>query len=197
MIRHIITSSAIALGCLSLAACPMDPVPKEVFFERILEHCGKAYEGMLVSTDEVDAGFRDQRIIMHVRACNREEIRIPLHVGDDHSRTWVITLLPDQDLQLKHDHRHEDGSADDVTMYGGDTIAEGSFGRQEFPADEFSKAMFEANDIGVSAQNTWAMEIDPETEIFAYEMSRPNRFFRIEFDLSTPVEAPPAPWGAE
>jgi hypothetical protein len=33
--------------------------------------------------------------------------------------------------------------------------------------------------------------------LFAYEMARPNRFFRIEFDTSAPVDAPPAPWGAD
>ena len=151
--------TAIALGCTALAACPMDPVPRDVFFEQILEHCGKAYAGTLVSTDEVDAGFRDERIVMHVRDCNAEEIRIPLHVGEDHSRTWVITRVRGSDrdtpLRLKHDHRHEDGTEDDVTMYGGDTVEEGEFTRQEFPADDYSKVMFEANGIGVSSQNTW------------------------------------------
>jgi hypothetical protein len=32
--------------------------------------------------------------------------------------------------------------------------------------------------------------------MFAYELRRPNRHFRVEFDLTRPVPAPPPPWGA-
>ena len=28
---------------------------------------------------------------MHVRDCSERELRIPFHVGDDRSRTWVVT----------------------------------------------------------------------------------------------------------
>jgi hypothetical protein len=57
---------------------------------------------------------------MHVRTCSENALRIPFHVGDDHSRTWVITRT-ENGLRLKHDHRHEDGSEDAVTQYGGDS----------------------------------------------------------------------------
>jgi hypothetical protein len=30
---------------------------------------------------------------------------------------------------------------------------------------------------------------------FVYELSRPDRTFRVEFDLRVPVTPPPAPWG--
>ncbi len=32
-------------------------------------------------------------------------------------------------------------------------------------------------------------------QVFAYELTRPGRRFRVEFDLSAPVPVPPAPWG--
>ena len=48
---------------------------------------------------------------MHVRSCEENRIRIPFFVGDDKSRTWVLTFDSDQ-IQLKHNHRHEDGSVD-------------------------------------------------------------------------------------
>jgi hypothetical protein len=32
---------------------------------------------------------------------------------------------------------------------------------------------------------------------FVYELRRENRHLRVEFDTTTPVEAPPPPWGAE
>jgi len=131
---------------------------------------------------------------MHVRDCSPDEIRIPFHVGEDRSRTWVITRTS-AGLRLKHDHRHSDGSADAVTMYGGDTLAPGSARRQEFPVDAASKAMFLREDRLASLSNVWAMEAEP-TRRFVYELSRPQRLFRVEFDLSLAVPPPPAPWGA-
>ena len=58
------------------------------------------------------------------RSCDLAEIRIPFHVGEDRSRTWVMTPTS-VGLRLKHDHRHEDGSEDEVTQYGGDTRGTG------------------------------------------------------------------------
>jgi hypothetical protein len=124
----------------------------------------------------------------------RAEVKVPFHVGDDHSRTWVLTRTADG-LRLKHDHRHEDGSDDAVTMYGGDTAASGTPVRQEFPVDTFSIEMFEREGLTASVTNTWAMEIEPGQR-FLYELSRPSgRLFRVEFDLATPVPPPPTPWG--
>jgi hypothetical protein len=114
-------------------------------------------------------------------------------VGDDHSRTWVLTRT-ETGLRLKHDHRHEDGSPDAMTMYGGDTDADGSAERQEFPVDAESIALFETEGRSVSTTNVWAMEIDPGKR-FVYELARPGRLFRVEFDLTAEVDAPPIPWG--
>ena len=66
-----------------------------------------------------------------------------------------------------------------------------------FPADDATKALFDAKGIPQSKENTWAIEVRPTHTLFAYEMERPNRFFRVEFDTSKPVATPPAPWGAE
>ena len=127
------------------------------------------------------------------------EIRIPFHVGENRSRTWIITRTSDG-LRLKHDHRHEDGSPDAMTMYGGDTAGAGSATRQEFPVDAESVAMFKAGGLAASVDNTWAMELDATR--FVYELSRPRsqrnpqgRLFRVEFDLTRPVTPPPPPWG--
>ena len=113
--------------------------------------------------------------------------------GDDRSRTWVVTRRTDG-LTLKHDHRHEDGSEDRLTLYGGDSAAPGSARRQEFPADAYSKALFVREKIPVSTANVWAIEVGPA--VFAYELRRPGRYFRVEFDLARPVPAPPRPWGS-
>jgi hypothetical protein len=99
-------------------------------------------------------------------------------------------------LRLKHDHRHEDGSHDAVTMYGGDTKSPGTERRQEFPVDAESIAVFEREGLTASVTNVWAMEIDDGR--FLYELARPGgRLFQVEFDLTSPVALPPAPWGHE
>lgn len=166
------------------------------WFERLTRHCGKAYEGRLASTDPADSSFAGQRLVMHVRHCSPVEIRIPFHVGADRSRTWVISRTA-AGLRLKHDHRHEDGSSDALTMYGGDSRGDGTAVRQLFPADAESIALFTATGRSLSNANVWAMEIGDR--LFAYELRRPpgpaERFFRVEFDLSRPVAPPPAPWG--
>ena len=187
-------------AALLLAACanenadqsiPADPA--DAFMATLNTHCGKAYEGRVTSTDETDAGFAAERLVMHVRTCADNELRIPFHVGDDHSRTWVVTRTGNG-LRLKHDHRHEDGTEDAVTQYGGDG-AMVSATRAEFPVDQFSIEMFEREGLTASVTNIWAMEITDD--VFAYELSRENRFFRVEFDLTNAVSEPPAPWGAD
>lgn len=183
--------------CLLLAACAgesQSASPQDAFLASVKSQCGKAFEGRLVTTDAADADIAAERLVMHVRSCTTEEVRIPFHVGEDRSRTWVLTRTP-AGLRLKHDHRHEDGSSDPLTMYGGDTASAGTATRQEFPADQFSKDLFLKEGRSVSVDNVWAVEIDERT--FAYELRRPNRHFRVEFDLTAPVAAPPPPWGAE
>ncbi|MGQ0560144.1 MAG: hypothetical protein ACT4OE_11300 [Sphingosinicella sp.] len=165
------------------------------FFDRLERLCGQAFEGRIVSPPvEADAAFAGRRLVMHVRSCSAGAIRIPFHVGDDRSRTWVITR-PGGRLRLKHDHRHQDGSEDALSQYGGDSLGEAAAARQEFPADEFSRDLFVGRNIPQSAINVWAMEIEPG-RMFAYELRRPGRFFRVEFDLARPVPAPPPPWGS-
>jgi len=185
------------LTALFLSACVSSPAQtaQDAFFARLTTLCGQAFEGRVVTTDAADAQLASRRLVMHVRQCRADEIRIPFHVGENRSRTWVIART-ETGLSLKHDHRHEDGSEDTLTQYGGDTASEGSAVRQEFPADEYSKQLFTANNIPASVENVWAVEVQPG-RVFAYELRRPNRHFRVEFDLTRPVPAPPPPWGAD
>ncbi len=184
-----------ALFATVLAACATAPAPQDTFFANLQALCGQAFAGRVVSTDAADAQFASQPLVMHVRECGADAIRIPFHVGDNRSRTWVVSRT-EAGLRLKHDHRHEDGSEDRLTQYGGDAAGGGGAVRQQFPADAFSQQLFRENGIPASVDNVWAMEIEPG-RLFAYELRRPNRFFRVEFDLSRPVPAPPPPWGGD
>ena len=188
---------AMLAATATLAACtPADPNPQDAFFNTILEHCGNAYEGRVTSGDpETDQTWMNNRIVIEVRECTDTRIRIPLHVGDNHSRTWIISKTP-TGLELKHDHRLEDGSDDPTTMYGGSTITPGTPTEQAFPVGEFSKRLFAEVGLPASMTNTWYMSF-PDANTFRYRLSRENREFHVDVDLSNPVEAPRAPWGWE
>ena len=186
---------SLLLAALLLAGCASRPAvtPQDAFFDRLSALCGKAFAGKVETNDPADPAFAGKPLVMHVRNCGANELRIPFHVGDDRSRTWVISRTG-AGLRLKHDHRHQDGSEDALTQYGGDTLAPGSSGRQAFPADAFSKQLFERQGRQASNANIWAVEVEPGYAL-VYELARPGRLFRVRFDLSRPVPAPPAPWG--
>ncbi len=158
------------------------------FWESLQNLCGKSFEGQL-ELPENDEQFGGKKLIMHVRYCNDEFIKIPFFVGDDRSRTWVMTIENDR-IILKHDHRHEDGSEDDITMYGGKTTNAGQANIQAFPADEETKIM-----IPAASTNVWWITLN-DTE-FTYNLRRLGtpRVFRVVFDLTATVETPDAPWG--
>lgn len=172
----------------------------DAFLAALSDLCGKAFAGRIVANEPAAAPgsppdpFEGKALVMHVRECTPQQVRVPFHVGDDHSRTWVVTRT-DSGLRLKHDHRHEDGSPDALTMYGGDTATPGTAVRQEFPVDAESKALFERQGREASLTNVWAIELEPGRR-YVYELARPGRLFRVEFDLTKPVALPPPPWGS-
>jgi hypothetical protein len=195
--------SPLLVACLS--STPRAAQPADAFLAALAAHCGKAYAGRIVANRPDPSAppatapdpFEGKTLVMHVRGCDdpQRELRIPFHVGEDRSRTWVLTRTP-TGLRLKHDHRHADGTPDALTMYGGDTATAGTATRQAFPVDAESIALFERTGSRASVTNTWAMEVEP-AQRFVYELSRPSgRLFRVEFDLTRPVPPPPAPWGS-
>ena len=161
-----------------------------VFWKELQKLCGKAFAGTVAAAPADDTTFKDKTLVMHVRACEKERIRIPFFVGDDRSRTLVLTQRNDRIL-LKHDHRHKDGTPDAVTMYGGLTTSVGMPTRQMFPADQET-----VNTIPAAATNVWWIDLVPG-EHFTYNLRRmgSERYFSIKFDLKTPVTTPEAPWG--
>ena len=174
---------------LSLSACATVPAAapqQDAFMASLNALCGQRFEGRVVTTDAADASFASSRLLMHVRDCSADEVRIPFWVGEDKSRTWVISRNEDGGLTLKHDHRDPEGNPDGLHWYGGDTTSAGTANRQEFPVDEFSIELFNAGNASVSTTNVWAVEVHPG-RIYAYELRRPNRYLRVEFDLTRPV----------
>ena len=196
--RTLMSITLLALGAAVAPLAAADPAGQasDEFLSALGRYCGQAFAGRIAANEPATANdpFVGKSLVMHVRECAPGEIRIPFHVGTDRSRTWVLTRTS-SGLRLKHDHRHEDGSPDVLTMYGGDTTGPGTATRQEFPADAESKALFERQGLTASLTNVWAMELEPGRR-FVYELARPGRLFRVEFDLSRPVPPPPPPWGS-
>ncbi|MBU8893686.1 MAG: hypothetical protein KOO66_12980 [Bacteroidales bacterium] len=160
------------------------------FWKNLKYHCGNTYEGVVIEATENDS-FRGKKLVMHVRSCSENIIRIPFFVGEDKSRTWILNLQNDR-IQLKHDHRHEDGTPDDVTLYGGIASNSGLPNIQFFPADQQT-----ADLISYASTNVWWITLEETT--FTYNLRRigTDRLFSIQFDLTKPIPTPSAPWGWE
>ncbi|MDQ0477490.1 hypothetical protein [Chryseobacterium sp. MDT2-18] len=164
----------------------------EKFWTQLAAHCGKAYEGEIISGGAEGDGFTGKKLIMHVRSCEKKEIKIPFFVGDDKSRTWVLHINPDKILSLKHDHRNPDGTEEKVTQYGGTSSNVGLENLQMFPADAHTTQM-----LPKAATNIWWFTIDSES--FTYNLRRvgSDRLFTVRFDLTKTIETPGAPWGTK
>jgi len=172
--------------------------PQAAFWDALASHCGNAYEGALVSEDARDADMAGNAMIAHWAQCSDNRIAVAFHIfdGDAHgswnrSRTWILTRNAGA-ITLKHDHRHADGTEDELSQYGGDSLTDGSAERQAFPADAYSVALFTRTGRSVSNANVWALGLTETT--FTYELARPNRLFRVAFDLTEPLaSAAPKP----
>ncbi len=194
--KYTLPFAILALVSLQVLATPpsLNSHPNHrTFFDSLTALCGKAFAGQIATDTARSEAFANKALVMHVRKCNDSQIHIPFHVGDDHSRTWIITRTG-SGLTLKHDHRHQDGSEDAVTMYGGITQEPGFKQVQAFPTDSYTQWMFAEKGLPQSINNVWKIFIYPDR--FSYQLVREGREFRVDFDLTLPVDTPPTPWGA-
>jgi hypothetical protein len=182
---------------LILILFPLQMIAQEspnsvTFWNTLQSHCGKAYEGKIIEGGKEGDGFTGEKLVMHIRSCEDNIIRVPFFVGEDKSRTWVFTKSKNQLITLKHDHRHKDGSEDKITQYGGSSPNTGLANIQFFPADQHTSDL-----IPAASTNVWWVTIDEKT--FTYNLRRisTGRFFSVEFDLTKEISTPSAPWGVK
>ncbi len=168
-----------------------DTLGVDQFWQKLKEHCGKTFEGTVTSGTTANDVFSGKRLVMHVLSCSESQLLIPFNVGENRSRTWILTKVKDR-IELKHDHRHEDGTNDAVTMYGGTTTNSGLPGIAVFPADQLT-----ATTIPAAATNVWWITINNTT--FTYNLRRigSDRLFTVTFDITKPIEKPLPSWGWE
>lgn len=163
-------------------------IVNQEFWNRLSKLKGKAFQGKVLEAPEGD-DFRGKDLVMHVLDVKDEKIYIPFNVGENRSRTWILSTTK-IGIELKHDHRKEDGSEDEVTMYGGVTPNSGYDNLAMFPADQETVDLLPG-----TATNLWWITVDDEQ--FTYNLRRigsPIKF-SIGFDLESPIDVPKRSWG--
>lgn len=151
------------------------------FFKELQSRKGKTFYGKAIympDTTKVN-DFWGKVLSLKVIRNNRSELHLPFNVGENQTRTWVLTKT-ESGIRLKHDHRHTDGSPDSITNYGGDSDQKISTRLvQYFPADEFTSSL-----IPAAKTNRWIMEFSPDKKKFYYILERNNELrFKAEFNL--------------
>ena len=153
---------------------------QRAFFKNIQKMCGKEFEGATNFPKNADHPMVGKKLVMSVGPCSENEIRILFRVGDDKSRTWILTLS-EKGLLFKHDHRHPDGTPDQITMYGGWAAVNGSPHLQRFPADPDTVKL-----LPEAATNVWTLQIIPQGQQFMYYLERNAQpRYRAYFNLKT------------
>ncbi len=157
------------MACASTEEIKLETSP-DSYYKSLLELCGKTFVGKTSYPLDPDHDFAGKKLVAHFKSCTNNEIRIPFSVGEDKSRTWIITNTS-QGLLLKHDHRHKDGTPDEVTMYGGYAgeykNSKGTNLKQHFLADEHTAQL-----IPAAQSNVWTLSYDPESKQLTYNLER-------------------------
>ena len=148
------------------SSSPVLNTDQQAFFNKVKSMCGARFEGKSVFPEDPGDAFRGQLLVAVIESCGDDEIRIPFMVGPDTSRTWVLTRTV-TGLQLKHDHRHADGTPDEVTLYGGVAVDAGSPFSQSFPADSYT-----ADLIPEASTNEWFLSFNEQGDELTYYLER-------------------------
>ena len=153
------------------------------FLKKYQDFCGYSYSGQTTIVDIASGElFAEAELIMTVSECDDNIVRIPFHVGEDKSRTWILQMK-EQGLHLSHDHRYEDGTEHADNFYGGFADRRGTESVHFFPADDKTIADRPGRSI-----NTWSKEIDLSAQKYYYRLYLQDELrFEVVFDLSNPL----------
>ncbi|TVQ91849.1 MAG: hypothetical protein EA393_04365 [Bacteroidetes bacterium] len=153
------------------------------FFNNLRTLCEQSFEGKQIYMQEGRESWEDKRMVMHVTVCEDYVIHIPFHLNEDRSRTWMF-FNENGNLRFRHDHRHEDGTPEEVTMYGGYAEPErGTAYKQIFPADDYTIEL-----IPISVDSEWVVEFKDDMSIFSYQLHHEGELlFEAQFDLTQPL----------
>ena len=176
--NHIVLLLFIAI----LAACGSAPKSDQAkFMDNLRDLCGNSYPGEVIQPQPAPEGFTDP-MVAHITDCGENYVNIPFHIGDNETRTWMLTQSEGA-LLFKHDHRNPDGTPDGLTNYGGWASDLGSEFRQSFPADPETIAMRDGLE-----SHTWRFEFSEDLSTLSYSLYLyDDLYFLADFDLTEAI----------
>lgn len=155
---------------------------ERAFLDNLASLCGNSYQGTEVYMQEGRESWADKNLVMHVTLCEENQVHIPFHLDEDQSRTWMF-LVDNGKLRFRHDHRHEDGTPEDQTLYGGFADGTGTDFRQHFPSDEYTIEL-----LTDTLNRQWNVVLDQDLTTFSYQLQYHGEIvFRVDFDLTSPL----------
>lgn len=170
-------ASVLSAACLTVvcAATANAADARDQFMATLQSMCGQRFEGGLTYAIDPKNDFAGRKMSTEI-ICTSTDVRMPVLVGEDRSRTWIFTRTP-AGLDLRHDHRHPDGTPDAVTMYGGMANEAGSALSQSFLADAHTFKVFPGSET-----NVWTTSLSADGTVLTYHLDRHAKP-RIEFVL--------------
>lgn len=144
--------------------------PRDAFLKTLASLCGSSYVGEMTFPQTDDHDFANKKLVANIETCEKHKVLVPFIVGEDTSRTWVFEQKEDGELILKHDHRHADGTPDEITLYGGNATTKGSAFEQAFPADQYTAEL-----IPAAATNVWTITLSPDFKTLTYHLTRHDK----------------------
>ncbi len=155
---------------------------EKAFLDNLASFCGKSFRGKESYSAPGRESWADKDFIMHVTVCEPDKVYIPFHLDEDRSRTWMF-IAGEQGLRFRHDHRHDDGTPEELTMYGGYADGTGTAYMQKFPADEYTVELLD--DV---FNREWRVIITEDLSALKYQLLYHGELvFAAEFDLLNPL----------
>jgi hypothetical protein len=156
---------AAAVLTLALSSTAQAADTRDQFMATLKSMCGQRFEGGLTYAIDPANPFAGKKMRADV-VCTGTDVRMPVLVGEDRSRTWIFTRSA-TGLDLRHDHRHPDGTPDAVTMYGGLANDDGTALSQSFLADQHTFRVFPGSET-----NIWTTSLSADGQTLTYHLER-------------------------
>jgi hypothetical protein len=156
--------------------------PEAGFLNNLASLCGKSFRGRETYMAPGRESWAEKDFVMHVVFCADDRVHIPFHLDEDQSRTWMF-LVEDGRLRFRHDHRHTDGTPEDLTLYGGFSDGSGTGYAQYFPADQYTVDL-----LVDTLDRQWNIVMDEDLTNFSYQLQyKGELIFQADFDLTNPI----------
>ena len=171
----LLAAACLTAVCATSANAANTTDMRDQFMATLQNMCGQRFEGGLTYAIDPKNPYVDKKMSTEI-ICTSTDVRMPVLVGEDRSRTWIFTRTP-AGLDLRHDHRHPDGTPEAVTMYGGMANDAGSALSQSFLADAHTFKVFPGSET-----NVWTTSLSADGTVLTYHLDRHAKP-RIEFVL--------------